>query len=178
MVITGFTPLFTPETIHARVNELAASIDATYGDDPLIAICVLKGAFVFFSDLVRAIHNPNLTVDFVRLSSYGSRMSSTGSISFVKDVETSLRGRHVLVVEDVVDSGLTMRFFLDQLQARGPKSLRLAALVDKRERRTADVTVDFPGFRLDRGFIVGYGLDYDEQFRHLPGICCVEHTDN
>lgn len=175
MTITGLTPLFTAEQIHARVRELAAAIDATYGRESVVAICVLKGAAIFFADLVRAIRNRNLLLDFVRLSSYGTAMASSGTITFLKDVETNLRDRHVLVVEDVIDSGCTMRFFLDQLRARGPRSLRLAALVDKRERRVSDVTIDFAGFTIESGFIVGYGLDYAERYRHLPDICVAEH---
>lgn len=177
MRITGLRPLYTQECIARRVRELADRINATYQDEPLVAVCVLKGAMLFFSDLVRHIHDTNLTLDFVRLASYGTGMEA-GSIRFEEDLETDIRDKHVLVVEDVVDSGQTMACLLHVLGLRGPKSLRLAALVDKRERRTSSVQVDFAGFELDRGFIVGYGLDYAEQYRALPDICVVEYTND
>jgi len=162
--------LFDEESIRKRVKELASDIDAVYKDEPLVVICVLKGAFMFFADLVRYLTiEPEL--DFVRLASYGDSKESSHHIAFTKDVEIPLEGKHVLVVEDIVDSGLSMEFLLGQLAARGVRSLRLAALVDKRERRQTDVNVDFAGFALSRGFIVGYGLDFAERYRALPAIC-------
>ncbi|MCH5278062.1 MAG: hypoxanthine phosphoribosyltransferase [Desulfovibrionaceae bacterium] len=161
--------LYDADSIARRVRELAAEIDALYKDEPLVMICVLKGAFMFFSDLVK-----NLTIspelDFVRLSSYGSQTTSSRSVSFTKDVESPLTDRHVLVIEDIVDSGRTMDFLLRQLSARGPRSLRLAALLDKKERREVPVFAHFVGFALPAGFIVGYGLDYAEHFRALPAL--------
>lgn len=164
-------PVFGKNRIEKRVAELAAGIDGVYGIEPLVAICVLKGAFIFFSDLVRKLHNPFLELDFVRLSSYGKSFNSTGHVIFNKDVEVDIRGKHVLIVEDIVDTGHTMRFLLDQFAARQPLSLRIAALVDKHERRKSEVSVDFAGFSLPGGFLVGYGLDYAEHFRALPDIC-------
>ncbi|MDR0815975.1 MAG: hypoxanthine phosphoribosyltransferase [Desulfovibrio sp.] len=164
-------PVFSPEKIAVRVRELAEEIDALYGDEPLVAVCVLKGGFIFCSDLVRFLHNKNLEVDFVRLSSYGRGCRSSGKIVFSKDAETDLCDKHVLMVEDVVDSGRSMRFLLDVFAARRVRSLRLAALVDKQERREVEVHVDFAAFQLNSGFIVGYGLDYAEHWRALPGVC-------
>lgn len=161
--------LYDSDSIARRVRELAAEIDALYAAEPLVMICVLKGAFMFFSDLVK-----NLTIspelDFVRLASYGNGTTSSRNVSLTKDVETSLTGKHVLVVEDIVDSGHTMDFLLKQLAARGPRSLRLAALLDKKERRELPVLAHFVGFALPAGFIVGYGLDYAERFRALPAL--------
>ncbi|MGE9986258.1 hypoxanthine phosphoribosyltransferase [Desulfovibrio sp. SGI.169] len=171
MRVKKLKTVFSPEHIAARVRELAAEIDGLYGQEPLVAVCVLKGGFIFFSDLVRALHNQNMELDFVRLSSYGNSSVSSRHVIFSKDVEVDIRGKHVLIVEDVVDSGHSMRFLLDQFAARQARSLRLAALVDKRERRQVDVKVDFAGFRLNKGFIVGYGLDYAERYRMLPGVC-------
>lgn len=163
--------LWSPELIRERVSKVAAEIDAVCGEEPLVAVCVLKGAVHFFADLTRAMRNPNLLLDFVRLSSYGSGTESSGHVVFGKDVDTDLRGRHVLIVEDIVDSGLSMRFLKDQFRARGPASVRLAALVDKRGRRAVDVKVDFAGFVLeDDPFIVGFGMDCDERWRALPGV--------
>ncbi|MDE5879151.1 MAG: hypoxanthine phosphoribosyltransferase [Desulfovibrio sp.] len=162
--------VFSPEAIAGRVRGMAAEIDACYGQEPLVAVCVLKGACIFFSDLVRELHNANLELDFIRLASYGSGMASSGEVLLRKDVENEIRDKHVLLVEDIVDSGRSMRFVLDMFAARGPRSLRVAALVNKTGRREKEVAVDFAGFSLDSGFLVGYGLDYAERYRGLPGI--------
>lgn len=162
--------VFGADEIATRVGEMAARIDAVYGEEPMVAICVLNGAFMFFSDLVRRIANPRLELDFVRLSSYGMNSVSSKHIVMIKDIELDVRGKHVIIVEDIVDSGHTMRFLLDQLGCRKPKSLAVAALVDKRERREADVDVAFSGFCLPEGFIVGYGMDYAGRYRNLPDI--------
>jgi hypoxanthine phosphoribosyltransferase len=161
--------LFSKERIADRVSALALEINRLYAGQPLVVICVLKGAFMFFSDLVRRITlRPRL--DFVRIASYGHSTRQGERIFFTKDVELPLQGEHVLVVEDVVDTGRSMDLLLRQLGARGASSLRLAALVDKSERREVDVKVDFVGFPLSEGFIVGYGLDYAEKYRELPEI--------
>lgn len=170
-------PIFTRRQIQERVAQLGEEISGKYGDEPLAAICVLKGACMFFSDLARKITNPTLELDFVRLSSYGMNSESSRHIIFSKDIEIDIYDKHTLIVEDIVDSGYTMRFLLDQLNARKPRSLAVAALVDKHERREADVKVDFPGFQLPDGFIVGYGMDYAEHYRALPDICELEMTD-
>ncbi len=168
--------LYSEETIRQRVRELAAAIDETYGDEPLVAICVLKGAFLFFGDLIRALkHRPE--IDFVRLASYGMGKEHSHTVAFTKDVEISLKDKHVLLVEDIVDSGITMDFLIRQMQARGARSLRLAVLVDKKERRQVPVFADFVGFALSQGFIVGYGLDYAEQLRSLPAIYTLENSN-
>ncbi|CAI3220364.1 hypoxanthine phosphoribosyltransferase [Desulfovibrio legallii] len=168
--VKALKSVFSQEMIAVRVRELAAEIDALYGQEPLVAVCVLKGGFIFFSDLVRALHNEKMELDFVRLSSYGKKASSSKHVIFSKDVEIDIAGKHVLIVEDIVDSGYSMQFLLGQFAARRPRSVRLAALVDKGERREVDVKVDFAGFKLKEGFIVGYGLDYAEHYRMLPGV--------
>lgn len=171
ITVKELKPVFSPEQIATRVRELAEEINEFYGPEPLVVVCVLKGGFLFFSDLVRFLQYENLELDFVRLSSYGTNSASSRHVIFSKDVEVDIRDKHVLIVEDVVDSGRSMRFLLDQFAARKPRSLRLAALVDKQQRREADVKVDFAGFKLSRGFIVGYGMDYAERYRGLPGVC-------
>ncbi|MBD5538773.1 MAG: hypoxanthine phosphoribosyltransferase [Desulfovibrio sp.] len=162
--------VFSPEEIAVCVRAMATRIDACYGEEPLVAVCVLKGACIFFSDLVRCLQNRNLELDFLRIASYGTATVSSGAVLLSKDVDTDIRDKHVLVVEDIVDSGRSMRFVLDELAARGPRSLRIAALVNKTGRREREVAVDFSGFSLDTGFLVGYGLDYAERYRALPGI--------
>lgn len=169
--VVAMQPVFSRESIARRVMELGAEIDAAYGREALVAICVLKGAYMFFGDLTRSIRNPNMELDFVRLSSYGMNSASSRHVVINKDIETDIFEKHVLVVEDIVDSGHTMRFLLDHLIARRPKSAAVAALVDKKERREVNVEVRFAGFSLPAGFIVGYGMDYAEHFRNLPEIC-------
>jgi hypoxanthine phosphoribosyltransferase len=161
--------VYPQDVIAARVREIATEINRLYENEPLVVVCVLKGGFMFFSDLVKELTvGPQL--DFVRLASYGSGTKTTGDVRLIKDVELSLEGKHVLVVEDVIDSGHSMDFLLKLFAVRGAASLRLAVLVDKKERREIDVTPDFVGFTLSEGFIVGYGLDCAEQYREYPGI--------
>ncbi len=161
--------VLTREQIEKRVLELAEDINSQYVGKDLVVICVLKGAFMFFSDLVKHFTmRPRL--DFVRIASYGNKTSNDERIYFTKDVELPLKDSHVLVVEDIVDTGRSMEFLFRQLEARGAASLKLCALVDKFERRVVDVKVDFAGFRIPEGFIVGYGLDYAEKYRELPEI--------
>ena len=172
MRISRLNPLYSAEAIQQRVAELAVDINKLYAGEPLVVICVLKGAFMFFTDLVKHLDcKPEL--DFVRLASYGHGTSNS-SINFTKDVELSLEGKHVLVVEDIIDTGHSMDFLFRQLAARGARSLRLAALIDKHERREVPVTAHFSGFNLPGGFIVGYGLDYAEQYRELPALYIAE----
>jgi hypoxanthine phosphoribosyltransferase len=161
--------VFDKDVIAKRVKELGREISARYDDEPLVCVCVLKGAFVFFADLMRSLTiDPEL--DFVRLASYAGGTSREGKMVFSKDMEVSIEDKHVLIVEDIVDTGHSMRYLTRVLEARNPRSIAIAALVDKSERREVDVTVDFPGFALDKGFIVGYGLDYDEKYRGMDGV--------
>lgn len=160
--------VISAEEIGRRVEQLGRAVTEKYQGEPLTVVCVLKGAFLFFADLVRHIDLP-LELEFVRLASYGKGTDS-GELVFSKDLETSIQGKHVLIVEDIVDSGKSMDFLMRTFAERKPKSLRLAALVDKSERREVDLAVDFPGFPLKKGFIVGYGMDYAERYRELSGI--------
>ena len=169
MRITRLKPLLTEEQIQTRITELAGEINAVYKGEPLVVVCVLKGAFMFFSDLVKRLDgSPQL--DFVRLASYGNASESSHTINFTKDVEIKLEGKHVLIVEDIIDTGHSMDFLVRQFRARGAKSLRLAVLLDKKERREVSIFADFVGFALPSGFVVGYGLDYAESYRELPAI--------
>ena len=164
------------EDIAEKVAELAALIRKDYkGKNPLV-IGILKGSFVFMSDLVRAMNIP-VEIDFVRLASYGAGTESSGKIKLVKDVETPIKDRHVLVVEDIVDRGLTVRFLLDYLSFRKPASLKLCALFDKPSKRKVEVPIDYLGFTVPDAFVVGYGLDFGEKFRYLPDLCVLEDKD-
>lgn len=165
----SMTPLFSAQAIAERIAELAAQIDRDYHGQEILMVAVLKGSFLFTADLVRAVKTPTL-VDFVRLASYGSATQSSGIIEVRKDLEMSIKDRHVLVVEDIVDSGLTLESLRNMLLNRQPASLRICTLIDKQARRLTSVPVDYIGFSIDDGFIVGYGLDFDERYRDLPDI--------
>ena len=164
--------IFPRKEIEATVKRLAARISADYaGKEPLF-IGVLKGSFVFMADLVRRLDIP-LEVDFIRLSSY-SGMNTSGKVKVVQGLRSPVKGRHVLVIEDVVDTGVTLAFLMDYLQKKKPASLRLCTLTDKPSRRRVPVKIDYLGRELPDKFIVGYGLDCDEKYRNLPDICYFE----
>ena len=165
--------LLTRQEIEAVVTRLAAEIRQDYqGKCPLL-IGILKGSFMFMADLIRLLEFP-LEVEFIRLSSYGRGKESSGKIKVVQGLRSQVRGRDVLVIEDIVDTGLTISFLLDYLRKKKPASLKLCALTDKPSRRQIPVTIDYLGFTVPDKFIVGYGMDWDEKFRYLPDICFVE----
>ncbi|WP_027480809.1 hypoxanthine phosphoribosyltransferase [Deinococcus pimensis] len=173
-----FTPSNGPvqistQEIQARIEELGAQIARDYeGKEPHL-ICVLNGAFLFHSDLVRALRMP-LTVDFMAVSSYGSAKQSSGEVRLVKDLSLPLSNRHVILVEDIVDTGITMQYLLHYLQGRGPASLKVAALLSKPSRRKVEVPVDYLGFTIPDAFVYGYGLDRAQFDRNLPFITSQE----
>ena len=165
--------LFTRAEIEAKVDKLAARIKRDYLDKHPILICVLKGSFMFTADLIRRLNFP-LEVEFVQLSSYGRSRESSGKIKVVRGLQSPIEGRDVLVIEDIVDTGITISFLLGYLRKKKPTSLKLCALTNKPSRRQVPVTVDYLGFTVPDKFIVGYGLDWDEKFRNLPDICVLE----
>ena len=166
--------LYTEEQIKARVDELARQIEKDYEGEELILLCTLKGAVLFMADMMKAI-NLDTMIDFIAASSYGSGTSSSGFVKVTKDVSMDLYNKNVLIIEDIVDSGTTLKFMKEYLQDRNPKSVRIATLLDKPARRTADVTPDYVGFTVDDLFIIGYGLDYDQRYRNLPYISYLEN---
>ena len=161
--------LFTEEQLQARVAEIAAQIDRDYAGKQPLLVSVLRGSFVFMADLVRRITLP-CTGDFMAVSSYGSGTTSSGQVKIVKDLSEQIEGKDVIVVEDILDSGNTLSYLLKLLEARHPASIRLCTLLDKPERRTKPVAVQYSGFTIPDEFVVGYGLDYDEKYRNLPYI--------
>lgn len=163
------------ESIRRRVAELAVEIDAACArcERPLVLICVLKGSLVFTADLARALTVP-VEIDFVACRSYGDGATSSGSVELVKDVSTPLRDRDVLMVEDIIDTGLTTAFLREHLASHRPHSLRLVALLDKTARRRRQVALDFRGFEIPDRFVVGYGLDLAERYRNLPDVHLLE----
>ena len=160
--------LFSEEQLKARVAEIAAQIDNDYAGKAPLLVSVLRGSFIFMADLVRNIHLP-CTVDFMAVSSYGAGTSSSGQVKIIKDLSEHIEGKDV-VVEDILDSGNTLSYLLQLLQARKPASVRLCTLLDKPSRRVKDVAVDYSGFSIPDYFVVGYGLDYAEKYRNLPYI--------
>ena len=165
--------LYPRDLIARRVSQIAKDISRDYGDREVLIVCVLKGAFVFLADLTRCL-DLSFSVDFIRLASYGSGTETSGRITVTTDIETPVEGKDILVVEDIVDSGLTLAFLRERLLRYNPRSIKICTLIDKKSRREVAIDVDYAGFVMDDGFIVGYGLDYDEKFRCLPDIYVIE----
>lgn len=165
--------LFTKKDIAAAVNRLALSIENDFHGEEIVFVCLLKGSFMFTSDLIRRIRNPS-RIDFMRVSSYGNTMKSRGKITITKDLEEDIRGKNVIIVEDIIDSGLTLKSIKDLLRKRKPKNLKICALIDKKSRRKVEIEANYVGFAIDDGFVVGYGIDYAEQYRNYPDIHVVQ----
>jgi hypoxanthine phosphoribosyltransferase len=161
--------LLSREEIARRVRELGEEVSAFYGDEEIHAIAILRGAVVFAADLIRHIRSP-LTIDFMAVGSYGASTKSSGVVKILKDAEDDIAGRNVLLIEDIVDTGLTLRYLIDYLTGKQPKSLKVCALLDKVARRTVHVDVPFVGFTIPDAFVVGYGLDHAGRYRNLPDI--------
>lgn len=165
--------LISEEEIQKKVKELGARITEDYKDKNLVVVGVLKGAIIFLADLVKSITIP-LTLDFMAVSSYGSSTETSGVVRILKDLDSSIEGMDVLIVEDIIDSGLTLSYLYENLKSRGPNSIKICALLDKPERRKVDVKADYIGFTIDDEFVVGYGLDFAEKYRNLPEICVLK----
>lgn len=161
--------LIAKSSIRNKVQELARRISADYAGKEPVLIGILNGVVFFFADLVRELDIP-LNIDFIRASSYADSDTSSGKVHFTKDVELMIRGRHVIVVEDIIDTGLTLKQIVQKLKEKEPASIRICVLIDKAERRQEEIKIDYRGFQVEGGFLVGYGLDYDEKYRHLPDI--------
>lgn len=161
--------LYDAEQIQAKVKEMGETLSRDFGDRNPLVICILKGAFIFMSDLVKEMNIP-LEIDFMAVSSYGAATKSSGVVKIIKDLDASVEGRDVLIVEDIIDSGLTLSYLIDVLERRNAKSVTVATLFDKPVRRSVDLEADYTGFSLPDEFVVGYGLDYAEKYRNLPFI--------
>ncbi len=165
--------LFHSEDIASRVRELGKQISVDFPEGNLLIIGILKGSFVFLADLVRSLDQP-CQIDFARISSYGSGTVSSGQLKIIMDVGIPVEGRDVILVDDIVDTGLTLHQYREELASRGPRSLKVAAMIDKTARREKHMELDYCGFQIDDGFLVGYGLDCDECFRNLDSIYVLE----
>ncbi len=162
--------VLSKEQILEKTKELAERIEKDFKEEPLVFIGTLKGAFIFLSDLLRYIKNPHIQIDFVRVKSYGMSDTSSENIVLTKDVELPVEGKNVIIVEDIVDTGLTLKFLYEHIKKLNPKTLKICALIDKKERKKVEVPIDYLGFEIEKGFLVGYGLDFAEKYRHLPEI--------
>ncbi|HHY47072.1 MAG TPA: hypoxanthine phosphoribosyltransferase [Firmicutes bacterium] len=165
--------LIREEDIQRRVRELGEQISRDYRGQDLVVVGILKGALVFMADLVRCIDIP-LSMDFVAVSSYGMATKTTGVVRILKDLDAPIEGRHVLIVEDIMDTGLTLHYLLENLRARKPLSLKICTLLDKPSRRKVDIVSDYNGFQIPDKFVVGYGLDFGEKYRNLRSVCVLK----
>ncbi|HEY7210887.1 MAG TPA: hypoxanthine phosphoribosyltransferase [Bryobacteraceae bacterium] len=162
--------LISSEQIQRRVREMAAEIEADYGEGPLYLVSVLKGSFIFMADLARAFQRLRVRIEFMGISSYGKEKTSSGQVKLTRDLDVSIEGQQVLIVEDIVDSGLTLNYLKQLLENRRPRSLAIATLLDKPEKRLQPVAIQYTGFRIPDEFVVGYGLDFAEDYRNLNDI--------
>lgn len=165
--------LITSEQLQNKIQELGKQITEDYKGENLVLVCVLKGAVMFMSDLVKYIDIP-IDMDFMAVSSYGSSTQSSGVVRILKDLDGSIENKNVLIVEDIIDTGLTLSYLMENLKSRNPKSLKICTLLDKPNKRKADIKYDYKGFTVPDEFVVGYGLDYNEKYRNLPYICILK----
>jgi hypoxanthine phosphoribosyltransferase len=165
--------LYSRDQIARRVRELATVISADYAGADLVLVGILRGSFVFLADLIRQLTVP-VVIDFIGAASYGSGTQSSGQVTFTRDLQIPVAGRDLLLVEDIEDTGITLQAIKKKLEELGPRSVKVCILIDKRERRQIDIPLDYVGFEIDKGFIVGYGIDYAEQYRYLPDIYRIE----
>jgi hypoxanthine phosphoribosyltransferase len=168
-VHADFPILFSQEQIATRVAEIGRQIDSDYAGEKIVLVGVLKGAAIFLSDLARSITVEN-TFDFVAVSSYGKGQRSSGAVKLIKDLDQSIEGKNIIIVEDILDTGLTLGFLHSMLERHHPKSIRIAALLDKPSRRLQKIDADYVGFSIPNHFVIGYGMDYAERFRNVPDI--------
>jgi hypoxanthine phosphoribosyltransferase len=173
MAATSLRLMLSAEQIQVRIQEMGAQIDADYPDGSLHLVCILKGACFFLADLARAIER-GVVIDFMGISSYGRGSTTSGAVKVTKDLDLAVEGVDVLVVEDIVDTGITLNYLVNILQQRKPRSVRIAALLDKPDRRVRPVKVTYVGFQIPDEFVVGYGLDFAERYRNLRDVCVLE----
>lgn len=173
MKVKAIHEYLSEEKVTKRIAEMGAQISAEYGDEPVCLICILKGSVFFTVELAKRITSP-VELEFMCVSSYGADTKSSGVVKIVKDLDVSIEGKNVIVIEDIIDSGRTLSYLLENLKTRNPKSLKLCTLLDKPDRRVVEVKVDYIGFEIPDEFVVGFGLDYDQKYRNLPYIGYVE----
>ncbi len=171
MATAALQVLIPSEQIQARIRALGEQIDADYPEGPIYLISILKGSFIFLADLARTLKRHSVRIEFMGISSYGSEKTSSGQVKVTRDLDTNIEGHHVLIVEDIIDSGFTLSYLTRLLEQRRPKSLEIVTLLDKPEKRVQPVNVKYTGFQIPDEFVVGYGLDYAEDYRNFRDIC-------
>lgn len=162
--------LINEQTIYKRIDELAKQIEKDYADEELICVCILKGSFPFTWELSKRIKKDNVIFEFMEISSYGDALETSGKINVKKDISCDISGKNILIIEDIIDTGTTLSYLKEYLEAKTPKSLRIATLLSKPSRRLVDVPVDYVGFSIEDKFVVGFGLDFEQKYRNLPYI--------
>lgn len=166
--------LIAEETIQKRINELAIEISKDYKNEEIVLICILKGSTYFAIDLSKKLINNDVILDFMKVSSYGNNLETTGKINFSLDTSIDIKNKNVIIVEDIIDTGLTLNYLYNYLKNKDPKTLKICTLLDKKGRRKENINIDYTGFKIDNKFVVGYGLDFDEKYRNLSYIGYIE----
>lgn len=166
--------LIAEETIQKRINELAIEISKDYKNEEIVLICILKGSTYFAIDLSKKLINNDVILDFMKVSSYGNNLEITGKINFSLDTSIDIKNKNVIIVEDIIDTGLTLNYLYNYLKNQDPKTLKICALLDKKGRRKENINIDYTGFKIENRFVVGYGLDFDEKYRNLSYIGYIE----
>lgn len=166
--------LINEQQLNEKILEIAQKISNDYVNEEIILICTLKGASYFAIDLSKKLTNNDIILDFIKVSSYGSQTESTGKVNLTLDISQNIENKNVIIIEDIIDTGITLNYLYNYLKSKNPKSLKLCVLLDKKERRIQDIPVDYTGFNIDNKFVIGYGLDYNEKYRNLPYIGYIE----
>ena len=169
-------PVVTQEQMRARIREMGKQISADYAGKDLVLVGILKGAYAFYADLARAIRIP-IRVDFIIVTSYGSKAKTSGKVKLVTELTEDIKGKDVLLVEDIVDSGLTVQYLLKALSKKKPRSIKVCTLLSKPERRQVDVQIEYEGFKIPNQYVVGYGLDYQQKYRNLPYLAVLDQVE-
>lgn len=170
-----FDVLIDEQTIYKRIDELACKIENDYKNEELICICILKGSFPFIWELAKRIHKNNITFEFMEVSSYGNAFETSGKINIKKDISCDISGKNILIVEDIVDTGTTMKYLKSYLETKSPKSVKIATLLNKPSKRIENINIDYIGFTIDDKFVFGFGLDLEQNYRNLPYIAYVKN---
>jgi len=166
--------LIDEKTLNKRIKEMAQQISNEYGNEELVLVCILKGAVYFMVDLSKNIQNTSVILDFMKVSSYGNATETSGNIELKIDLSSNIENKNVIIVEDILDTGYTLNYLYDYLKSKNPKTLKICVLLDKKERRKKDISVDYTGFEIENKFVVGYGLDYEDKLRNLPYVGYIE----
>ena len=173
-MLENLNVLINEEKLQARISEVAKEISSDFKNEEIVLICILKGAVYFAVDLSKKLTDNTVILDFMKVSSYGSNLETTGKINFKLDTSVDLENKNVIIIEDIIDSGITLNYLYDYLKTKNPKILKICVLLDKKERRQKEINIDYVGFEIQNKFVVGYGLDYEDKYRNLPYVGYIE----